>query len=84
MTLFRDPVGTSVQLPPLTALPLQATLLNDGTPLLAVRDRGTRHFRQELEPLKITGIPATRHSGEVLVLKLEFEDGELELFSLVD
>ena len=72
--LYRDPVGNSVLLNPLAALPVRVTLLNDGRELSFRRDMGVRTWKMPMEPLRILNLPVEEYSHEVMVVKLEFDE----------
>lgn len=71
--LYQDPKGSAVMLEPLSILPKRVTLLNDGRELIAVRNQGVRLWTQEMEYVKIRGIPVEEYTDTVMVLKLDFD-----------
>lgn len=71
--LFRDPKGSGIVIEPLDTLPKRAVLLNTGEELPVVLDQGTRHWRQNMEYVKIRGIPVNRLTDQVMVIRLEFD-----------
>ncbi len=71
--LYKDIQTTAVILKPLDILPKRATLLNNGQELEARVDLLPSHHR-ERPYLRIRNLPTNEITGEVLVIKLEFDD----------
>ncbi|WP_248926225.1 alpha-L-fucosidase [Paenibacillus hamazuiensis] len=75
--LYRDPQTQSILLKPLDVLPKRAVLLNNGRELEAQVDLMPVYWK-ERPYLRILGLPANEMSGEVMVVKLEFDESVCE------
>jgi alpha-L-fucosidase len=71
--LHKDPIGDSILLDPIEALPFRVTLLNDGRELGYRRDMGVRHWKMSMEPLRIFNLPVEEFTHQVMIVKLEFD-----------
>lgn len=71
--LFEDPKGSGLVVEPLETLPKRATLLNNGQELTVVRNQGTRHWKEQMEYVRIRDIPVEQFTDQVMVIRLEFE-----------
>jgi alpha-L-fucosidase len=72
-----DPECNGIHLDPLAELPRRATVLNTGRELIASIERMPTLSvppRTHKPGLHLWGIPANELAGEIIVLKLEFED----------
>jgi alpha-L-fucosidase len=68
------PSGNSVKLPPLTAMPRRATLLNDGRPVETVVNLMPNDHASQQPVLRIRNLPVNEMSNVVPVVKLEFDE----------
>ncbi len=67
------PVSTGLMLDPIAAAPRRAVLLNTGLELRAAVELVPSHFRAGAY-LRVAGIPVNELSGEVPVIRLDFDD----------
>jgi alpha-L-fucosidase len=74
--LHRDPVYDAVKLKPIQTLPVRATLLNDGRPVECAVDVLPSEHVSQTPCLRLKRLPVNELCNEVLVVKLEFADGE--------
>ncbi len=73
----KDPECNGLHLDPLAEMPLRATVLNTGRELAVSLERmPTLSIPPNIRPpaLHLRGIPANELAGEIIVLKLEFEN----------
>lgn len=75
--LCHDLQTSSVLLRPLDIQPVRATLLHTGEPLEAKVELVPTYWREK-PYLRIRNIPVNEHQGQVLILKLEFDDSLCE------
>lgn len=71
--LYKDPVADSVKLPPFDVLPLRATLLNTGKPLICSTELVPQDHVAQKSFLRVRGLPVNELANTVLVVKLEFD-----------
>ncbi|MCE5240022.1 alpha-L-fucosidase [bacterium] len=74
--LHRDPVTDAVKLKPIQTPPVRATLLNDGRPVECAVDVLPSEHVTQTPCLHLKRLPVNELCNEVLVVKLEFADGE--------
>ncbi|MCL2487521.1 MAG: alpha-L-fucosidase [Oscillospiraceae bacterium] len=72
--LYQDAAADGITLKPFDTLPRRATLLNTGEELPCAVELMPFFHRDRRPYLHIRGLPVNRLSGEVMVLKLEFDD----------
>lgn len=70
---YADPKGSGVVIEPLEILPKRSVLLNNGQELTVVRNQGTRYWQQSMEYVRLKNIPVEAFVGEVMVVRLEFD-----------
>lgn len=70
--LWKDAIGDSIEVVPLTSLPESAILLNTGQELICKRDQGNKDWRAMPEYVRIRNIPVERCYDQVLVIKLTY------------
>jgi len=75
--LYRDPQSSAIVLKPLDILPKRVTLLNNGQPLEARVDVTPWHWREPAW-LRVRGLPTSEFADSVMVLKLEFDPGDID------
>ena len=69
-----DPTRARVLLKPINRLPRTATLLNTNRPVECVVDWVPMQYPDTSQYLRLRNLPVNEHAGEVLVVKLEFDD----------
>jgi alpha-L-fucosidase len=72
--LNKYPQSNGVKLPPLTAMPRRATLLNDGSPVEAVVNLTPLDHASQQPVLRLRNLPVNEMPNAVLVVKLEFDE----------
>ena len=81
--LFETPIMSRVMIPPLDRLPVKATLLNTGEALPVFNDPlptlhmgrdGKLRTQAKKDFLRVADLPVNDLAGEVMVIKLEFDD----------
>jgi alpha-L-fucosidase len=71
--LNKDPQGDGVKLKPIQAMPVRATLLNDGRRLKCVVNLTPADHQERRPCLRITGLPVNDLPNTVLVIRLDFD-----------
>ena len=71
--LNQEPRTTAVALPPIEVLPREAVLLNTGAAVACDINRlPSLHDQPRTAALRLHGLPVEEHTGQVLVVRLEF------------
>jgi hypothetical protein len=72
--LYQDPAANGITLKPFDTLPQRAVLLNTGESLNCSVDMMPFYHRDRKPYLHIQNLPVEKLIGEVMVIKLEFDD----------
>lgn len=75
--LLKDPLTEAVKLKPMERLPKRATLLNNGQPVECSLEMVPSGHAEQRGWLRLRGLPVNEMANSVMVVKLEFEDGEI-------
>ena len=74
--LLKDPMTEAVKLKPLEKLPKRATLLNNGKPVECSLEMVPSGHAEKRGWLRLRRLPINEFANTVMVVKLEFEDGQ--------
>lgn len=75
--LLKDPLTEAVKLKPLAQLPKCATLLNNGQPVECSLEMVPSGHAEQRGWLRLRGLPVNELANTVMVVKLDFEEGQL-------